>query len=161
MRCYFLRHGLAGDREDWQGDDSERPLTAEGIEKMGREAKTIAALKLQLDAIVTSPLTRARQTAEIVAKELKLRDRLVEDDNLGLAFDLEHLTNVLEKHAGANSIMLVGHDPSMSETIGQLIGNARVEMKKGSLACVEIATPSSRNGVLTFLLPPKVLAGGR
>jgi len=158
MRCYFLRHGLAGDREDWHDDDSLRPLTREGIKKMEREARTIAQLDLKLDAIVSSPLVRARQTAEIVAKKLKIRDRLTEDANLGLDFDLEHLAEVVGVHAGAGAIMLVGHDPSMSTTIGKLIGSASLEMKKGSLACVEILEGSPLGGQLIFLLPPTVLA---
>lgn len=158
MRCYFLRHGIAVDPEDWGGDDSSRPLTGEGIQKMERAARTIAGLELQLDAIVTSPLVRARQTAEIVAKELNVRDRLVESASLGLDFDPEHLASVLKEHSGANAIMFVGHEPSMSHTIGHLIGDARVEMKKGSLACVDLLDASSLNGELLFLLPPKVLA---
>jgi phosphohistidine phosphatase len=158
MRCYFLRHGLAGDREAWHDDDSLRPLTREGIKKMKREAKTIAQLDLKLDAIISSPLVRARQTAEIVAKKLKMRDRLTEEVNLGLSFDLEHLAEIVGLHAGANAIMLVGHDPSMSAAIGQLIGSASVEMKKGSLAGVEILEGSPLRGQLIFLLPPAVLA---
>jgi phosphohistidine phosphatase len=158
MRCYFLRHGLAVDREDWQDDDSQRPLTRDGVEKMKREAKTIGALELGLDVILTSPLVRAQQTAEIVAKELKMRDRLVEDAALGLDFDLKSLAKVLEGRAAANAIMFVGHDPSMSTTIGQLIGSASVEMKKGSLACVDLLADTKPKGQLIFLLPPKVLA---
>jgi len=158
MRCYFLRHGLAGDREDWHDDDSLRPLTREGVEKMKREARTIGQLDLKLDAIVSSPLVRARQTADIVAKKLKMRDRLTEDANLGLDFDPERLAEVVGVHAGAGAIMLVGHDPGMSTTIGQLIGSASLEMKKGSLAGVEILEGSPLSGQLILLLPPTVLA---
>jgi phosphohistidine phosphatase len=156
VKLYFLRHGLAGDREDWAGDDALRPLTPEGIKKMEREAKTIAKLALQLDAIVTSPLVRAKQTARIVADELDLRDVLVEDEKLGLDFDLGGLRTVIEKHRAAEALMLVGHEPSMSRTIGQ-IGGGRVELKKGALACVDIE-PNSMRGELLSLVPPKLLA---
>lgn len=156
MRLYFLRHGLAGDREDWHGDDASRPLTTEGVKKMEREAKTIAKLDLQLDAIVTSPLVRAAQTARIVADELDLRDVLIEDQNLGLDFDLARLRNVIEKHRAAEALMLVGHEPSMSRTLGQITG-ARVELKKGALACMEV-DPHSLRGELLTLIPPKILA---
>ncbi|MGH7661213.1 MAG: SixA phosphatase family protein [Vulcanimicrobiaceae bacterium] len=155
MRLYFLRHGLAGDREDWHGDDNERPLTPEGVAKMEREAKTIAKLGLELDAIVTSPLARAVQTARIVADELDLRDILVEDENLGLDFDLARLRNVVEKHRAAEALMLVGHEPSMSRTIGQ-IGGGRIELKKGALACIDL-DPNSMRGELLSLVPPKIL----
>ena len=82
MRVYFLRHGKAEDRAAWQGRDADRPLTAEGEEALRREAKQLRAVDLALDVIVTSPLARARRTAEIVADELGLAGRLVEDDRL-------------------------------------------------------------------------------
>jgi len=159
MRCYFLRHGLAGDPEQWSGDDAARPLTAEGKERMAREAKTIAALGLELDAIVTSPLLRAKQTATIVADKLKMRDRLSEDARLGIAFDVRALRAILEEHATATAVLLVGHEPSMSRTIGSVIGgHARIDLKKGSLACVNFGDPDSLMGELVWLVPPKVLA---
>lgn len=156
MRVYFLRHGLAGDRADWQGDDFYRPLTDDGIKRMRREAKTIAKLDLELDVIVTSPLVRASQTAHIVAKRLDLRDVLIEDENLGLEFDIVRLRKVLSEHAAAEAIMVVGHEPSMSETIGQALGGARIELKKGALACVEL-DPDSMRGELLWLLSPRMM----
>jgi phosphohistidine phosphatase len=157
MRCYFLRHGLAGDREAWTGDDARRPLTPEGRDRMKREAEAIDDLGLGLDLIVTSPLARAKQTAQIVADRLKMDDRLVEDERLGIDLDPERLRAVLEAHAGVAAIMVVGHEPSMSETIGTLIGDGRIELKKGGLACVEL-DGSFRSGTLAFLIPPKILA---
>ncbi len=74
MKLYFLRHGLAGERSEWKGNDFDRPLTEDGKTKMAVEAATIAKLNLGLDAILTSPLVRAYQTAEIVAQKLKLMD---------------------------------------------------------------------------------------
>ncbi|MBV8151867.1 MAG: phosphohistidine phosphatase SixA [Candidatus Eremiobacteraeota bacterium] len=158
MKIYFLRHGEAGDRETWKGDDNERPLTDDGIERMKREAKAICNLDLDLDAIVTSPLVRAKQTAEIVAKALDLKDKLVEDPDVGLDLDVKRLQGVLTKFPKAEGIMLVGHDPSMSETIGRLIGDARVILKKGGMACVEVRDPASGRGELAWLVPPKMLA---
>ena len=72
MRLYFLRHGLAGDSTTWAGADEMRPLTPEGITRMQGSARTIAALELELDEIISSPYIRARQTADIVATELGL-----------------------------------------------------------------------------------------
>jgi len=157
MKTYFLRHGLAGDRADWHGDDFYRPLTDEGVKKMKREAKTIRKLDLKLDAIITSPLVRAAQTAEIVAKQLRLGEVLIQDDNLGLDFDSGRLRQVLEKHRAAEALMLVGHEPSMSRTIGQIVGGARIALKKGALVCVEM-DPGSLRGELLWLLSPKILA---
>jgi phosphohistidine phosphatase len=67
MRLYFLRHGLA-DWPEWDpARDHERPLTKDGMKKMKEQAKTLLALDLKLDAILSSPYTRAYQTADIVA----------------------------------------------------------------------------------------------
>ena len=157
MLLYFLRHGIAADREAWRGSDDDRPLTGEGVERMKREARTMADLGLSVDLIVTSPLRRARETAEIAAKALKCRNGLVEDERAGLAFDERNARAILNDRSGMQSVMFVGHEPSMSETIGALLGGAGVELKKGALACVEIDDGSSKSGTLLWLLPPKVL----
>jgi phosphohistidine phosphatase len=157
MLCYFLRHGPAGDAAKWEGADFDRPLTQDGIKRIAREAKTIAALELELDAIITSPLVRARQTAEIVADELKLRDRLRQDDRVGLGFSAARLAAILADHEDASAIMLVGHEPSMSSTVGALIGGGEIDLKKGALACVEVTRESPLRGLLLWLASPKLL----
>ena len=153
-----MRHGLAGDRERWQGDDFVRPLTDEGRTRMGREAKTIKALDLELDEIVTSPLTRAKQTAEIVAETLRIRDRLVEDARVGLEFDEARLSALLESRKSANALMFVGHEPSMSATLGGIIGGGRVDLKKGGLARIDLSSFAPLGGRLVWLIPPSVLS---
>ena len=156
MKLYFLRHGLAGERSEWKGDDAARPLTDAGIEKMKRIAATLSQLNLGLDAIITSPLARARQTAEIVAQELDLK--LIEDTRLAPGFNDEQLRAILLDHPGAETVMLVGHEPDFSETINALIGGGRIVCKKGGLALVDLANVQSRKGELVWLIPPKVLA---
>ena len=157
MNCYFLRHGIAVEPDEWTGRDFDRPLTHDGIERMKFEARAIAALSLQLDVIVTSPLLRARQTAEIVADRLKLRDEIVEDERLANGFDAKRLSEILGEHDKAEAIMLVGHEPTMSATIGRIIGDAQVELKKGALAGVALSDASATRGTLSCLIPPKVL----
>ncbi len=157
MKCYFLRHGIAVDPEAWSGDDFDRPLTHEGRERMEREAKAIEDLSLDLDCIVTSPLLRAKQTAQIVAERLELTGKLVEDTRLGDGFNVERFAAIVRERATAKAIMLVGHEPSMSLTIGRAVGNASIELKKAALAGIEIGDPASPNGTLFCLIPPKVL----
>jgi phosphohistidine phosphatase len=125
---------------------------------MEREVKALARLSLDLDAIVTSPLVRAKQTAAIVADGLRASDRLAEDERVGLDFDTARLAGILGDRRVANAIMFVGHEPSMSETIGRLVGGARIELKKGGLALVDVPNPASLVGSLVWLIPPKVLA---
>jgi phosphohistidine phosphatase len=156
MKIYFLRHGIAGDRESWSGSDFDRPLTDEGRVRMDREAKSIAKLDLNIEAIVSSPLVRAKETAEIVAARLKLkRDPLV-DERLGPEFDLVRLAAILSEQAELPAIMLVGHDPSMTEVLGELTG-ARLDLKKGGLACVEATNAQEGSGTLLWLATPKLL----
>ncbi len=141
----------------WEGSDFDRPLTQDGIKRIAREAKSIAELDLALDTVVTSPLVRARQTAEIVADELKLRGKLHQDDRVGLGFSAASLAEILADHPNAANLMLVGHEPSMSATVGGLIGGGEVDFKKGALACVEITRQSPFAGRLLWLAAPKLL----
>jgi phosphohistidine phosphatase len=156
MRVYFLRHGKA-DRAQWHGDDDARPLTAEGEEAMRREAKSLRAMGLALDLIVTSPLARARRTAEIVADELGLGGRLVEDAGLAPGFDVRRLEQVLATHGPAESVMVVGHEPDFSATVAELIGGGDIVMKKGGLARVDVIAPVAGGGQLVWLLTPPLL----
>jgi phosphohistidine phosphatase len=157
MKVYFLRHGIAVDPDAWSGNDFDRPLTREGHERMEREAKAIGELSLDLDCIVTSPLLRAKQTAEIVAERLHPNGKLVEDPRLAGGFNLERFAAIVGAHADSKAIMLVGHEPALSATIGRAIGNASVELKKAALAGIELIDPASTAGTLFCLIPPKVL----
>jgi phosphohistidine phosphatase len=158
MKCYFLRHGAAAEPGDFPGPDFDRPLTDEGRKRLEREARTMAELSLELDVMLTSPLVRAKQTAAIVAEGLKMRSAPIEDKRLGGSFDSNSLADILGEHADARAIMLVGHEPGMSQTIGHLIGGARIDLKKGGLACVNLPSAMSLAGELAWLIPPKVLA---
>jgi len=157
---YFLRHGQAADGHAWRGHDFDRPLTDEGRERMALEADAIKHLDLGLNRIVTSPLVRAQQTAAIVADALQIRDTLVEDERLGPNFGLEQLANILHGHPRASALMLVGHEPSLSATIGRLIGGAAIDFKKGSLARVDLSGTLELKGELMWLVPPRVLLLG-
>ena len=157
MRIFFLRHGKAEDRAEWRGDDAARPLTAEGEVAMRREAKAIRAMDLALDVIVTSPLVRARRTAEIVAEELGLQGRLVGDGRLAGGFDVRRLERLAAAHPEAETIMVVGHEPDFSATVAELIGGGDIVFKKGGLARVDVTAPVAGGGQLVWLLTPPLL----
>jgi phosphohistidine phosphatase len=157
VNLYFLRHAIAVEPGEWQGPDEDRPLTKEGIARMRREARGIAGLSLELDAIVSSPLLRARTTAEIVAERVRLNDAVTLDARLGAGFTFECLREIVHDYKNASALMLVGHEPSFSIVVGSLIGGAAVEMKKAALAAVSVRDAASLDGTLSFLLPPKVL----
>jgi phosphohistidine phosphatase len=157
MILYFLRHGIAVEPDEWTGRDDDRPLTKEGITKMKDEARAIADLSLRIDAVVSSPLLRACTTATLVARKLKVEKQPLLDDRLAAGFSLEALREIAGEHAAAEGLLLVGHEPALSEVIGRLVGNAAIEMKKGALAAVVVADASCTRGDLIALLPPRVL----
>jgi phosphohistidine phosphatase len=157
MKLFFLRHGLAGERSEWKGDDAKRPLTEEGKEKIQSVAATIAKWDLDLDMIITSPYLRSYQTAEIVAHKLKLLDKLAEDGRVAYGFDADKLAKILAAYPKANALMFVGHEPDFSETISRLIGGGRVVVKKGGLACIDLPDPKAMQGELLWLVPPKLM----
>jgi phosphohistidine phosphatase len=157
MQLLFLRHGVAEPRETWRGSDAERPLTAQGRKAMTRAAAAFAELGVTPDLIVTSPLVRARQTAEIAAAGLAIVDRLVRDTRLAPGFDVEDLRDILHEHGESDIVMLVGHEPDFSSVIARLIGGGRVVCKKGGLARVDVFEATAGGGELVWLLPPKDL----
>lgn len=162
MKLYFLRHGKAVEPgSPGAPDDAGRSLTPDGIEEMEAEAKAFEQLEIQPEVILTSPLLRTKQTAQIVARRLEPKGGLVESELLAPGCEFEQLENLLGKHAAADSVMLVGHEPDFSTLVGELIGRggmALVELKKGGLAFVESPWPVRRGGgTLRWLLPPKVL----
>lgn len=159
LRLYFLRHGRAASRAEWRGEDRLRPLTPEGEAAVAREAATLAAMDLGFAAVVTSPLERARRTAEIVVAALD-GVPLEQDERLAPGFDLAALRAVVAEHGAPKALMLVGHEPDFSRVVGALIGGGRVVCKKGGLARVDVADGGLGEGELVWLLPPSRLGGG-
>jgi phosphohistidine phosphatase len=159
VRLFFLRHGLA-DHADFRGNDDRRPLTRDGEVRMRRQGACLAGLDLDLDVILASPLTRAAQTAAIVAGHLGLADHVLEEPRLGPGFGVEALAAIL---AGLPSdhrhIMLVGHEPGLSTVVGRITGGSDVVFKKGGLARVDLCAGEELRGRLVWLLPPRMMQG--
>jgi phosphohistidine phosphatase len=157
-RIYFLRHGLA-DRAAYSGtDDRRRPLTPYGAARIEAGAATLARLDLDCGVILTSPLTRCRQTAAITAAVLGLDDRLVVEPRLAPGFGLDDLEELVADHGESGAIMLVGHEPDFSLTVSRLTGGSDLVFKKGGLARVDIHPGAGPTGELVWLLPPRILA---
>ena len=150
MKLYFLRHGEA-DWPNWSKSDDERPLTERGKEEMKKIAAFLERMELSLDQIVTSPLPRAKQTAEIVAERFKMKLR--EDKNLEPGFDSAGLQGILEKYPGEH-VMIVGHEPDFTKTISALTG-ASLKLSKAGLVLIDLDRTAMR-GRLLWLFPPKV-----
>lgn len=151
MKLYFLRHGIAEDRSA-DGSDAGRRLTSEGIEEMHRVAAGIRTLDLELTVLLASPLVRARETAEIVARTLDVPGKLREEPLLASGCDVQAIAHAVEELAPKARVLLVGHEPDFSEAISDLIGGGSVRMKKASLACVDWPTRRVGGGELRWLL---------
>jgi phosphohistidine phosphatase len=153
MKLYFLRHGLA-DWPDWDpARDHERPLTKDGVKKMKEQAKTLADLGVQVDVVLSSPYTRAYQTADIVAGKLGQEVKI--EPRLAPGFNLDKLKDIVAPFNADQALLLVGHEPTFSLTIAELIGGGRVQLKKGALARVDVNR--ELQGELVWLLQPKLL----
>ena len=150
MLIYFLRHGEA-DWPDWKKPDDERPLTEKGKKEMHEVGAFLANLSVKPDVVLTSPLPRASQTAEIAAGYIDAK--CVTDEALAPGFGRSELKKLL-KECGGNRVMVVGHEPDFSKTVGKLTG-ARIKLAKAGIALVEVDTGLS-SGRLLWLFPPKI-----
>jgi phosphohistidine phosphatase len=158
MRLYLLRHGPAESRAVWTDPDSERPLTPNGIKVTKKVARHIAELELGLDAIITSPYVRALQTARIVFDALDGSVPLLEEPALEPGrLSIETLPEILQATPNAGNLMLVGHEPSISEVTADLVGGGRIKLKKAGLIRVDVEEPSQLTGELMWLAPPRIL----
>jgi len=150
MRLYLLRHGAA-DWPNWDRSDDERPLTEGGKKEMRKVAKFLRALDIPLEEIVSSPLTRARETADIVADRFKMHVR--EQEVLGHGFDVSGLKEIFLTYP-VDHLMIVGHEPSFSEVVQALTGGD-CKLSKGGVAVIDL-NDGDMKGRLLWLFPPKI-----
>jgi|SRR6185369_12812490 phosphohistidine phosphatase len=161
MNLFILRHGIAVERGAPGYDkDADRPLTPKGERRLGGIADAIEAMKLKFDLILSSPYTRARQTAEIVAEALNLKKLLEFSDHLTPNGSAKALITELSKlDPVPESALLVGHEPYLSELISTLTsGETRVaiDFKKGGLCKLEVdSLRYGRCATLAWLLTPR------
>jgi phosphohistidine phosphatase len=159
LELYLVRHGIAEDRgEDWP-DDSKRPLTSSGIVKLRKEARGLVALGVTFDQIITSPLVRTRQTADVLAEVLKGKPPIATSDALAPAGTPAAVIQEIGRHARKPRIALVGHEPNLGELAAQLLGaKAPLEFKKGGICRIDFdVAPPKGVGALRWFVTPKML----
>ena len=156
---YLVRHAVAEERGAKWPDDSKRPLTADGMSRMKKSARGLDRLDVAFDVILSSPLVRARQTAEILSTEMEGHPAIVTIDSLAPGAAFASLVADLEKHARKTRIALVGHEPAIGELAARLIGSRHsIEFKKGAVARIDIdQIPPNGPGDLRWMLPPKFM----
>lgn len=158
MILYFLRHASAGEHVTNPKKDEKRALDKDGIEQCGYIGRALAALNVQVDTIVSSPLKRCTQTASLVGNELGYEGKLQIDAGLRPEAGLADFRKLLEKYARQEAVMVVGHNPNLSQFLGSVISDsgceASLDLKKGAVAKVEMRRTS---GSLQWCLTPKIL----
>jgi phosphohistidine phosphatase len=158
MIIYFLRHANAGEPFRNLKKDEKRALDKEGIAQCGLVGRALVALDASVDMIISSPLKRSSQTAALVGNELGYEGKLQFSDALRPAASFADFHRLLEKHAKLEAIMVVGHNPNLSEFLGRIISEpgheAGIELKKGAVAKVELGRNTA---VLQWCITPKAL----
>ena len=158
MILYFLRHASAGEHLVNPKKDEKRALDKEGIEQCGYVGRALTALNVQVDAMVSSPLKRCTQTASLVGNEIGYEGKLQIDAALRPGGGLAEFRKLLDKYSKQEAIMVVGHNPNLSQFMGAVISEsgceASIELKKGAVAKVEMRRTF---GTLQWCVTPRVL----
>ena len=162
MELYLLRHGDAADADPARGiTDELRPLTPTGVREIEAVAEGLRRMGVSFDALFTSPLRRAVETAAIVARVLGVPHAVRETRTLRPGCDLDTAAELLMEAAPAERVLIVGHNPDLSEIAADLAGkHVNLSLEKGGLARVDLHGEAKRNrGRLVWLLTPEVFAG--
>ena len=158
MFLYFLRHASAGQPFSSAKKDEKRGLDQDGIEQCGYIGRALAALGVQVDVILSSPLKRSTQTAALVGNEMGHEGKLALENALRPEASFLDFQKMLQKYARQESILLVGHNPNLRDFLGRVISDrgceAAIELKKGAFAKVEMRRTF---GSLSWCLTPRIL----
>jgi len=159
MELYLVRHAIAAERGDEWPDDTKRPLTERGITRFKDVVRGLEGLDVSIDEIFTSPLVRARQTADLLAAGTNGKAIVKTLDALAPEHTPAAVMTQLAKVARRPRVALVGHEPGLGELAAHLIGAQRaLVFRKGGIARIDLGSITSRRaGSLIWFLPPKVL----
>src|SRR5581483_3570218 len=158
MIIYFLRHASAGQSVSNPKKDEKRGLDEVGIQQCVDIGRALLAMDAQIDLIVSSRLKRAAQTASLVGNEIGYEGKLEFSDALRPGANFAAFRAMLEKYSKYDAIMVVGHNPNLSEFLGRVISDtgceASVDLRKGAVARVEMRRSSGR---LDWCITPKLV----
>jgi len=158
MFLYFLRHASAGQQLNNPKKDEKRGLDQDGIQQCGYIGRALAALGVQVEIILSSPLKRSTQTAALVGNEMGHEGKLMLENALRPEASFADFQKMLQKYARQDSIMVVGHNPNLRDFLGRVISErgceAMIELKKGAVAKVEMRRSS---GSLSWCITPRIL----
>jgi phosphohistidine phosphatase len=162
MKLYLLRHGDAVEHGDPRYKENDRPLTPKGIQRTKQLAHVLREMEITFDAVLSSPLTRARETAEILARGMKLQDNMRFSEHLAPSGNMEELVHQINTIRPApKNVVLVGHEPYLSGFTSLLCTGAPglpMVFKKGALCRLQVEVLSvGKCAMLDWLLQPRVI----
>ena len=162
MQLLLIRHAHAGDRDSQQWpDDRDRPLTEKGRKTHRKVTRALGKLGLVPTKVLTSPWTRAAQTAEIVVSELGLQTPAIPCEALAGDPDLARLADDIGDPGPEAVVALVGHSPWIEELAALLLtdsaGGLRLDYPKSGVMGIELERPVKGAGVLRMFLRPKMV----
>ncbi|MBS1817864.1 MAG: phosphohistidine phosphatase SixA [Acidobacteria bacterium] len=163
VELYLIRHAVAEERGDAWPDDAQRPLTDVGRTRMRKVAQGLARVGIGLDVILTSPLVRARQTADIVAAAFKHPPAIVAFDALSPETPHADIVAGLRRYGRKKRVALVGHEPDLGQLAGRLLGmKTPVPFKKGAVCRIDVSKlPPTAPGTLQWFATPAMLRAMR
>ena len=158
MDLFILRHAIAEERSPRWSDDSKRPLTEEGAEKMREVAKGMKVMELEFDLILSSPYVRAKETADIVADVYDAKVHTSKHlESGGNAKTLIQELN--SEYQSKTSVLLVGHEPDLGHLVSLLCSGKEefsVTFKKAGLCKLSVAKLiHGKCASLEWLMTPK------
>ncbi len=156
MNLFLLRHGKAEDQNAITPDDFSRALVEKGHQQARNAARLLSASAMLPDIVLCSPLIRARETAESFTQAATMPGPVMQTW-LACGMSPETALSELRGFTDFKNVLIVGHEPDFSHLVQYLLGSAAdsVEIRKGSLTCLEVFPPS-RNATLRFLIPFKL-----
>ncbi|HXZ80169.1 MAG TPA: histidine phosphatase family protein [Terriglobales bacterium] len=158
MIVYFMRHARAVQHKSNSGRDEKRPLDDEGIERSTQVGRALAGMDVNVDAVISSPLKRATQTACLVANEIGFEGRLQRSPALLPGAEMKAFRDLLNRNANLEALLVVGHNPNLSKFLSLLISEgaseSSVDLKKCAVARADIFDGV---GVLKWVLTPTMV----
>jgi phosphohistidine phosphatase len=156
---YLVRHAIAAERGDEWPDDTKRPLTERGIARFKEAVTGLVSLDVAIDEIFTSPLVRAKQTAELLAAGLGSKSSVKILEALAPGHAPTAVMSQLAKAAKRRRIALIGHEPDLGELAAHIIGAQRpMPFRKGGVCRIDVEGLTSRRaGALVWFVPPRLL----
>jgi phosphohistidine phosphatase len=160
---YLIRHAIAADRGPKYSDDATRPLTQHGTSRFRKVVRGLSEMGVEVDLILSSPLVRARETADLLSQELRVHPPVVETPALIPGSAYPNVLAELARHARMPSIAMVGHEPGLGEIAARLVGSsAGFEFKKGGVCRIDLdRLPPTGPGRLVWLATPRMLMAMR